>query len=236
MATWIAGSCWRLPSAHADEAAASADSTASADALIQKGIDLRKAGEDRQALAEFERAFSLYGSVRALAQMALAEQALGLWREAHEHLQRALLTTDDPWIEEHRATLDAAAGEIASQLGSLEISCNVAGAAVRLNGVVLGLTPLSSPVPLVAGANVIVVSKPGFFEMVRQVNIDAGRLSRLNVVLTPGPTESPVPPTAWSHPRAGSWFYRARERRLRQRRRRAPTPQRETYFSTLRSA
>ena len=196
MAIWIAGSCWRLPSARADEAAAATDSAADADALIQKGIELRKAGQDRQALAEFERAFSLYGSVRALAQMALAEQALGLWREAHEHLQQALPRMDDPWIAEHRSTLEAAAHEIASQLGSLEISCNVAGAEVRLNGVVLGLTPLSSPVPLVAGANVIVVSKPGFFEIARQVNIDAGRLSRLNVVLTSSPEPSLAPARA----------------------------------------
>lgn len=207
LALWIAGSCWRLHAAHAQQASSSSDVTAAANVLIQRGIELRRAGEDRLALAEFERAFSSQGSVRALAQMALAEQALGLWREANEHLQRALLK-DEPWIVEHRATLEAAAREIRSQLGSLEISCNIAGAEVRLNGAVLGLTPLTSPVPLVAGANVITVSKPGFFEMARQVGVDAGRLSRLNVVLTAHPTASSLrtAPTETTHAGRAAFF------------------------------
>ena len=188
LALWIAGSCGTLPSAHA-QASSYPDAAAAENVLIQRGIELRRTGEDRLALAEFERAFSSQGSVRALAQMALAEQALGLWREANEHLQRAL-QKDEPWIAEHRATLEAAAREIRSQLGALEISCNIAGAEVRLNGALLGLTPLTGPVPLVAGANVITVSKPGFFEMARQVGVDAGRLSRLDVVLTASPTAS----------------------------------------------
>jgi len=188
LAVWIAGSCWMSHSAYAQQAPAYADARVAADVLIQRGIELRKAGEDRLALAEFERAFAPHGSVRALAQMALAEQALGLWREANEHLQWALLSTDEPWIAEHRATLEAAQREIRSQLGSLEISCDVAGAEVRLNGVLLGLTPLARAVPLVVGANVVSLSKPGFFEIARQVGIDAGRLSRLNVVLTSSPT------------------------------------------------
>lgn len=167
-----------------------------ADALIQRGIELRKAGDDRRALSAFERAFSLGGSPRALAQMALAEQALGLWPEANEHLERALGATEDRWISEHRAVLEAASQEIASQLGALELSCNVAGAEVRVDGRVLGRTPLAGPVRLVAGASVIQVSSDGHFDVVRRVNVDAGQLSRLNVILTPTPAASPLPTAA----------------------------------------
>ena len=211
MAIWLAGPCARLTSVGAQESAATAaaetdpgnDSSATADALVEQGIELRKGGKDQQALAKFERAFSRGGSVRALVQMALAEQALGLWRDAHEHLQEALLKAEDPWIAEHRATIEAASIEIASQLGSLEISCNVDGAEVRLDGVLLGQTPLTRPVPLVAGANVIVVSKRGYFDIARQVNIDVGRLSRLNVVLTANPTASSTPPHGVDRPHGG---------------------------------
>lgn len=162
-----------------------------AEALVQRGIELRKAGEDRPALAAFERAFSLGGSARALAQMALAEQALGLWLEADEHLEQALREGDDPWINAHRATLEAASLEIASQLGALELSCNVSGAEVRVDGRLLGRTPLGGPVRLVAGASVIQVSSEGHFDVVRRVNVDAGQLSRLNVILTPSPVVGP---------------------------------------------
>jgi hypothetical protein len=171
--------------------------------LLQRGIELRKAGRDQQALVEFQRAYARGGSVRALVQQALAEQALGLWREAHEHLQEALRKSHDPWIAEHRATLEAASSEIRSQLGSLEISCNIDGAEVRLDGALLGRTPLAQPVPLVAGANVIVVSKLGYFDIVRQVNVDVGRLSRLNVVLTANPGTAAPASAGSARARAG---------------------------------
>jgi hypothetical protein len=171
-----------------------------ADALILRGIELRKTGDDRGALAAFERAFALAGSARALAQMALAEQALGLWLEANEHLEQALRASEDPWISAHRATLEAASREIASQLGALELSCNVAGAEVRVDGRVLGRTPFDGPVGLVAGANVIQVSSEGYFDFVRRVNVDAGQLSRLNVILTPRPAASPPPTEASTVP------------------------------------
>src|SRR6185295_18990919 len=122
------------------------------EAIIERGIELRRTGQDRLALVWFERALAVDGSVRALAQVALAEKALGLWPEAQQHLQQALRQNGDPWIVEHRATLEAASREISSQLGSLEISCNVDGAEVRLDGQFLGQTPLTQPLPLVAGA------------------------------------------------------------------------------------
>ena len=56
-----------------------------AEALIQHGIELRKAGDDRGALSAFERAFSLTGSARALAQMALA------WVLRHSEVTSALI-------------------------------------------------------------------------------------------------------------------------------------------------
>ncbi len=98
------------------------------------------------ALAAFERAWALGGSFRALAQIALAEQALGHWREAYEHLASALRHTDDPWISAHHATLDVALREIASRLGAVEVSCNVHGAEVRVDGRVVGKTPLAESV------------------------------------------------------------------------------------------
>src|SRR5688572_1092503 len=57
--------------------------------LIDRGVEQRKAGDDRAALELFRRAFELNGSGQALAQMALAEQALGRWLDAHQHLRLA---------------------------------------------------------------------------------------------------------------------------------------------------
>ena len=81
-----------------------------ATALLREGIELRRAGRDAEALARFERAHAVEPSPRTLAQMGLAEQALGRWVRAEAHLRAALAPRDDAWIERNRAALDAARG------------------------------------------------------------------------------------------------------------------------------
>lgn len=161
--------------------------TEGAEALIARGIQLRKAGDDRAALASFEQAYATSGSAQALAQMALAEQALGRWVPAHLNLERALAVRGDRWIDGHRATLEAAREEIASRLGQLEVSCNVSGALVEIDGEQIGRTPLSRAQPVVAGLSVVKVSAPGHFALTRQVQVDVRALARLDVTLTPVP-------------------------------------------------
>jgi tetratricopeptide (TPR) repeat protein len=169
------------PGADASPAPASKDSAV--EMLISQGTELRKRGDDARALDAFERAWAVSHSARALAQVALAEQALGRWLEAHQHLQEALRDTADPWIIAHRTTLSAALNEIASQLGAVEITCNVVGAEVRIDGRLIGRTPLVGSVPVLAGQSVIQVSADGYFEVARRVQADAGSLSRVDVRL-----------------------------------------------------
>src|SRR5688572_17737468 len=70
-----------------------------ADKLIDQGVDLREQGKDVDALEKFKRAYELSKSARALAQMALAQQALGRWLEAEASLQKALEAKNDKWIK-----------------------------------------------------------------------------------------------------------------------------------------
>src|SRR5207244_1663513 len=51
----------------------------SVEALLDQGYALRERGDDDQALAKFQAAYRLAPEPRALAQIALAEQALGRW-------------------------------------------------------------------------------------------------------------------------------------------------------------
>ncbi len=153
--------------------------------LIAQGVEFRKRREDRAALTAFERAWKLGGAPRALAQLALAEQALGLWREAFEHLELALNRIDDDWIASHHTTLELALGEIASRLGTVEISCDVDGAEVKVDGRSVGRTPLQHPLRLVAGQSIVQVVADGYFETARPVQVDAGNISRVSLSLTP---------------------------------------------------
>jgi hypothetical protein len=180
----------------------------SPEVLMARGIEFRKRREDRLALAAFERSWTLGGAPRALAQLALAEQALGFWREAHAHLEQALNRDEDPWISEHQPALRVALNEIASHLGTVEINCNVDGAEVRVDGRIVGHTPLQQPLRLVAGKSVVEVGVDGYFDMARQVQVDAGGIARVSFNLTqmtpPQALASTSPPPVSRAPLASS--------------------------------
>src|SRR5437868_3732788 len=76
--------------------------------LLKKGIELRRNGRDREALAEFQRAAQIGRTPRVTAQIALAEQALGMWVEAESHMREALASAQDPWVAKNRAVLEGA--------------------------------------------------------------------------------------------------------------------------------
>jgi hypothetical protein len=68
-----------------------------ADVLIKPGVELRREGKDQVALEEFRPAFDVAPTPRALAQIALAEEALGRWIDAEAHIGKARGRAG-PWI------------------------------------------------------------------------------------------------------------------------------------------
>ena len=188
--TLLSSNALTLSSAHAD-------ANADAEALIGRGIALRREGKDAEALDLFKQAAETSSTPRALAQMGLAEQALGRWVEAETHLKVALDHPNNPWITRNRDTLTRSLEAIGERLGSIELTCDVAGATVLMNGVPAGQTPLSEPLRAVAGTVVIEINAVGFHPMTRSLQVAAGSLARENVTLVAvRATPDPAPTTA----------------------------------------
>lgn len=148
------------------------------DALIEQGVAARRAGDDEGALALFTRAYEMDHSSRSRAQMALAEQALGMWMLADTHLREALAASGDGWIEAHRDVLESSLADIGTRLGELEVRCAFVGADVRINGESRGTTPLSEPLRVPAGTVTVDVIARGFVPITREVVIEAGGMAR----------------------------------------------------------
>lgn len=155
------------------------------DAIVSRGVELRRYGRDADALAEFQRALRLKDTPRVRAQMALAQQALGLWVPAEADLVDALVHKDDPWIEKNRATLSAALTTIQSHLGSLEIWGTPAGAEILVDMKEVGTLPLTRPLRVSGDSVLVVVRAAGFMETSRSVRVVAGTLVREHVELLP---------------------------------------------------
>jgi hypothetical protein len=170
MACWLAGggSAW----------AADAE-----DALVHRGIELRKQGDDRAALDELQRAYAVKRSPRAAAQLGFAEQALGLWPQAEAHVREALAANGDPWVRKNRSTVDAALETIRAHVGHVQIDGGVPGAQVVINGRTIGLLPLRDAVPVSAGPVDIEVRAVGYAPALKTVNVAAGELTRVPFTL-----------------------------------------------------
>ena len=164
-------------------------------ALIRKGLDLRQKGQDEEALKEFRRAYELSKSARALAQIALAEQALGRWLEAENYLTEALKHTEDSWISHNKKSLNQALNDIQGHLGSLELPGEAKEGTVKVDGVQIAILPLTVPLRVTAGSIALEVQAPGYLPIVRTVVVPARGLAREPLVFVAlPPAAKPLPP------------------------------------------
>ena len=163
--------------------------TTEADALISQGVELRRSGDDEGALRVFTQAYELAQTPRALAQMALAEQALGHFVNAESHLVAALAAANDSWIESRRAALDEALAAIRLRLGSLELRGGIEGAQVMLDGVVVAAVPVPAPIRAPVGTFRLEVTAPGYYPFTRMVTIVAEGTTRETIEMTATPRE-----------------------------------------------
>jgi hypothetical protein len=125
--------------------AASAAEPDPVEAAIHRGVELRRRGDDAQALLEFTKAYDASRSPKALAQIGLAEQALGRWVAAETHLLGALDAKGEPWIEKNRPALQSAVETVSKHLGSLEVLGSPGEPRCASRGIQPRTSPWTSP-------------------------------------------------------------------------------------------
>jgi len=162
-----------------------------AETLARRGLALRRERHDAGALAAFRQSYALRPAPRTLAQIALAEQALGLWVDAEAHLRTALDSTGDPWIAGHRQVLATGLAEIEGHLGTIEVESNVPRAEIWVNGArAATVTPSATPLRVEAGSLAIEVRASGYASSRRDTSVRAGETARETIPLVPLPPAS----------------------------------------------
>ncbi len=154
------------------------DAQQRAESLVEQGVALRQRGDDDGALERFREAYALVPSARSLAQIALAEQAIGDWLRADRDLRQALAARDEPWIERNRGALSGALEQIARRIGTVDVRVNVPGAELWIDGARIGALPLTEPARVVAGAVLLEVRAEGFATLRRSVEVRGMALVR----------------------------------------------------------
>ena len=163
-----------------------------AEALIQRGLRLRKAGDDAGALPEFQKAFQLAAGPRAAAQLGLVEQALGHWDEAEGHLAIAIRSTGDAWVEKHRDSLESAMVIVRGHIGSVQITGEPSGAEAYINGRMVGRLPLSQPITVIAGEVDVELRAEGYQKRAEKITIAANQHKPLVIRLERADAPTPA--------------------------------------------
>jgi len=172
----------------------------SADDLIHQGVELRRHGDDRGALAVFNKAYQLDPTPRAAAQLGLAEQSLSHWVAAEAHLRQALVSGADPWIQKNRKALDESLRVVQGHLAQLEVKGTPAGAEVFVGGEDVGALPLHDPVRVATGSVDVELRAAGYATGGKRVVVPVGGYERVFVELQRQPTATPPPPAAVAAP------------------------------------
>jgi hypothetical protein len=161
--------------------------------LLRRGFELRGAGRDAEALAVFRQAYSIAAEPTTLAQIALAEHALGRWVEAERDLRQALdAAPTDRWIRSHAAPLREALVEIERHIGTLELSDGVSGAHVLIDGVEVGTLPLAQPLRVRLGPLDVRIEAEGYETWHRTLDATSS-LTREPVIMQPIVVTSSAP-------------------------------------------
>jgi hypothetical protein len=164
---------------------------ADADALIAKGVSLREKGHDDEALRAFRAAYAKAATPRARAQIALAEQALGMWVAAESDLIAALASEKDAWIVKNKGALDGALAIIRKHVGGLEVR-GADGADVLVDGARIGTASGGAAFRVEAGTRALEVRAAGFHPTTRTIDVPPGGVARETISLVAIPPSSPA--------------------------------------------
>jgi hypothetical protein len=181
-----------------------ADESPAVEALIQRGIQLRRTGDDEAALAVFLQAESeAPTSVRVLLHVVTAAQAAGKWLMAEEYMRRVNRDKEDPYYRRHRVSIEGVEAAINQRVGQFQALGAPEGAEIRLNGEPFGKLPMPDPRSLETGTYVMEVMSPGHYNLRRPITVTGGVLTREAVELKVRPADAPVDFTAAGAARGG---------------------------------
>ncbi|HEY8923146.1 MAG TPA: tetratricopeptide repeat protein, partial [Polyangia bacterium] len=183
--------------ARADRAPATDDQgRAKAEALehFEQGVRLGESGSYREAAAEFERAYRLSPHYAVLYNLGQAYMALGQPVEAVEALQRYLTEGASQVPAARRSEVQAAIKQQRARIGSVVLEANVDGAALLVDGVTVGRSPLPSPVRVARGEHQITAVLDGYRATPRTVTVSGDGARVTTVLERVAPAEQGVAP------------------------------------------
>jgi hypothetical protein len=163
---------------------------------FKRGLQLFDEADYTLALVEFSRAYQLAPNFRALYNIALVDIQLGRYADAARTLEQYLHDGGDAIAPTRLAEVNRTLGELRFRTATLDLSLNVSGAEVMLDGKPLDPSRLHGPMVIDAGEHTLRATAPGYSASDRTVTLAGGdraavRLELLAFAQPHAPTEAP---------------------------------------------
>jgi hypothetical protein len=183
-------------SAPAGAQPAAQGSAAQAEAHFQKGKELSKAGKVPEAYQSYLKAWELKKTYDIAGNLGSSELKLGKYRDAAVHLAYSLRNLPETAAAEQRQRVQQLLDEAKAQVGTITVIVSIDGAAVTLNGVSLGLSPILDDQYVDPGATVVVEAKREGYKTVNQsiTAVKAGKYEAKLILLPEAGGTQVVPP------------------------------------------
>lgn len=158
------------------------DPQARAAARKKAGDEAMEAFRFTDALTAYNDAYAVTNNVALLYNMGRALEALNRFPEALEKLT-AFEASAPPELKARVPRLPQLIADLRKRVSTLVIHTNVDGARIYVRNVVVGKTPLTAPLSLVAGPADIEVDAEGYFPVKKTLDLAGGTEQTLNVDL-----------------------------------------------------
>jgi PEGA domain len=171
---------------------------------FQRGADFYKEGNYDAALAEFYKAQQLAPNYRLLYNIGQVQA------ERHDYVGAVRTLTDylaqggAEVPEERRTQVQNEITSLKTKIAELTVTSNVAGAEVSVDGVQMGMLPLTAPLLVSAGSRRISVAKRGYTTVERTLVVTGEDRPQLDVPLQPAVSAAASKKSADGEPRRSS--------------------------------
>jgi len=158
--------------------------------LFERAVELMRNEDWSAALVQLEESFRLRPTQVALFNMGLCLKGLRRYGAAIRAFERLILEFSDRGanrVELARAEVQG----LRALFGTVEVVVDAPGVELRVDGDVVGVSPLAEPLELAAGNHVIAARREGFRPAEQSVAVIAG--AAVTVHLAPAPIDAPAP-------------------------------------------
>jgi len=136
---------------------------------FRRGLERFDDGDYALALVEFERAYQLAPNYKALYNIALVNMQLGRYASAYHSFAKYLHDGGAGISDERRREVNLSLESLSQRTATVEISTDVAGADVSLDGKSIETSELAGPILVDVGEHTLGASAPGHIAVARSI-------------------------------------------------------------------